>query len=92
VPAAIPATLETAIPILRAICALSSGLFIIAYGMFAVFIWNESIAMMRALHALYVGIVLISAVYGFVGRRPLVGLTVNLATLFVPVVILLGSI
>ncbi len=87
-----PAMVQMTIPVLRTICAISSGLFIVAYGMFASFIWGESIPAMRALHALYVGVVITSAIYGFIGRKPLVGLTINLAMLFIPLVLLLGSI
>ena len=78
--------------LLRVIDVVVTGLFLMFYGYFAPLLWNESIPFIRALHAMYLALVITSLVYGFVGRRPLLGLTANFVMLGLPVVIILGSV
>ena len=77
---------------LRLIDILMTGLFLATYGYFAEFLWNESIPFIRVLHTIYIALVLASLVYGFVGRRPLVGLIANFVMLGLPLILILGSV
>ena len=78
--------------LLRVIDVVATGLFVIIYGIFAPFIWSESIPFIRVLHVIYITLVIVSLAYGFFGRRPLVGLTANFVMLGLPLTTILGSI
>jgi hypothetical protein len=78
--------------ILRVIDVVITGIFLAIYSYFAAFLWNESIPFIRVLHSIYIALVLASLVYGFVGRRPLVGLLANFVMLGLPLILVLGSV